>query len=116
MTTSRFDAVLSAWHRLSLRWDFACEITGTGWSLHRNSIAGLQWDVRADGDVPLWARAVTAEVLRRAAAATVDMQRPCTTASALEIERRLAAIMADYQLMTWSAIVRAPLHIQPEAA
>lgn len=116
MTISRSEAVLTAWHRSSSRWDFACEISGDGWSLHRQVIAGEQWDVRFDVAVPLHARAVASEVLRRAAGATVDMQHPCTAASLLELERRLAAIMNDYPLMTWSAIVHIPLHIQPEAA
>ena len=116
MTRVRPDAVLSAWHRMSSRWDFAAHVDGDGWSLHRNTIVGEQWDVRADGDVPLSVHAVAAEIMRRAAGATIDMQHPCTTAHLLEIERRLAAIMADYPLMAWSAIVHTPLHIQPEAA
>ena len=116
MTRVRPDAVLTAWHRSSSRWDFACEVSGDGWSLHRQVIAGEQWDVRFDVEVPLSARAVASEALRRAAGATIDMQHPCTTAHLLELERRLAAIMADYPLMAWSAIVHTPLHIQPEAA
>jgi hypothetical protein len=115
MTISRSNAVLTAWHRSSSRWDFAAHVDGDGWSLHRQMIAGEQWDVRSDPDVPLHARAVASEVLRRAAGATVDMQHPCTTAHLLELERRLAAIMAEYPLMAWSAIVHTPLHIQPEA-
>ena len=111
---TRPDAVLTAWHRSSSRWDFAVNVDGDGWSLHRNTIAGRQWDVRVDGDVPLSVKAVSAEIMRRAAGATIDMQHSCTTAHLFEVERRLLAIMADYPLMAWSAIVHASLHIHLE--